>query len=111
MTDIRTPGELSEDANLSFCVAAGNADGGTIEMRDGNANGEILGTCPVPATGGWDKYRTVSCSLKNRSGTDSLCLTFKGGPGVLMRLDWFSCGNNERPDLQGKDDRKGVDEK
>ena len=81
---------LPQDARLSFSVASGNSDGGTIEVREGNANGTLLGACPVPCTRGWDKHQTVSCALMNRLGTASLCLTVTGGTGELMRLDWIS---------------------
>jgi len=81
---------LPPNATVSFRVASSHPGGGTIELRDGSANGTLLGICTVPDTGGWDKYQTFSCGLKNEPGTKSLCLIFKGGADELMRLDWMS---------------------
>ena len=80
---------LPPNATVYFNAASGNPNGGSIEIREGGANGELLGTCTVPNTGGWDKYQTISCPLINSSGKKSLCLTFKGGAKELLRLDWL----------------------
>jgi len=81
---------LPKDAVVTFFVASGNPAGGTIEVRDGSANGALLGSCPVPDTGGWDKYQKVDCPLKIEPGTKSLCLVVKGGKAELLRLDAMS---------------------
>jgi arabinoxylan arabinofuranohydrolase len=80
---------MPPNAVMTFSVASGNPDGGTIEVREGNAQGKLLGTREVSASGGWDQYRSFSGALQNAAGTHSLCLTFKGGDGELMRLDWI----------------------
>lgn len=80
---------MPQNAVMTFSVASGNPDGGTIEVREGSAQGKLLGTCQVSASGGWDQYRSFSGALQNAAGTHSLCLTFKGGAGELMRLDWI----------------------
>ncbi len=80
---------LPEKATITFHVASGNSTGGTIEIRDSSAKGKLLGTCKVPATGGWDKYQMASCALKNKSASENLCLTFKGDASELLRLDWL----------------------
>ena len=77
------------NATISIRVASGNSAGGKIEIRSGSAKGKLLGTCKIPDTGGGDKFETVSCALQNQPGTNSLCLTFKGGAGELVRLDWL----------------------
>lgn len=77
------------DSEISFRVSSGNTNGGSIEVRADNSVGELLGTCRVPATGGWTIYKTVACKLKNRSGCLDLCLVFLGGEGELLRLDWL----------------------
>jgi arabinoxylan arabinofuranohydrolase len=80
---------VPRNASISFHVASAHPTGGTIEIRETNGKGRLLGICPVPETGGWDKYHTVSCALKNQPGSNSLGFTCKGGAGELMRLDWF----------------------
>ena len=74
---------------VAFRVASGHPNGGSIEIREKSLDGRLLGACAVPATGGWDQYRTVSCVLATQAETLDLCLVAKGGPGELLRLDWF----------------------
>lgn len=80
---------LPENATVEFRVAAGNAMGGTIEIREDSAEGNLFGTCKVSDTGGWEQYQTISSALKNKQGTHNVCLTFKGKAGELLRLDWL----------------------
>jgi hypothetical protein len=87
-----------EKAAMTFSAASANPGGGTIEIREGGSQGQLLGTCRVSATGGWEQYQPFSCVLQNPAGTHSLCLTFKGGEGELLRLDWmnFPTGTKRR---------------
>ena len=80
---------LPANAIITFSVAAGNSDGGTIEIHADNPQGKLLGTCQVASTGGWDHFKTISCPLKNLAGNASVCLTFKGGSDECLRLDWL----------------------
>ena len=80
---------LPANATVIFRAASGNAAGASIEIRQDNAKGQWLGSCQVPDTGDWERYQDVSCVLKNHAGTNNLCLTFKGGTGELVRLDWL----------------------
>ena len=59
--------------------------GGTIEIRDGSATGALLGTVPVPVTGSWETFETVSTSVT--SGSGPLHLVFRGGAGSLFDVD------------------------
>ncbi len=69
-------------------VASGGS-GGNIEIHLDQATGEIIGTCPVPATGGWQQWTTVSCAIKPATGSHSLVLAFSGGGGNLFNLEWL----------------------
>lgn len=80
---------MPENATINFNVSSENPKGGTIEIREDNMKGEIVGTCKVPSTGSWKTYRTVSCKLKNKAETANLYFVFKGGSNEFMRLDWF----------------------
>jgi len=80
---------LPANAVITFNVASGNPSGGVIEVHEDGANGPLLGTVTVPPTGGWAKYQTLSVALSNPPGMRNLCLTFHGGAGELLRLDWF----------------------
>jgi hypothetical protein len=69
-------------------VAAPKA-GGSIVIRVNSPNGIIIGTIPVPATGGWDTYETLSTTLNKVRGIQTLYLCYTGGEGDLMNVNWF----------------------
>lgn len=74
---------------MSARVASGGA-GGVIEIRSGSANGSLLGSCTVIATGGWQVWSTVTCPIANITGVQTLYLRFTGtGTGGLFNLNWF----------------------
>ena len=78
------------------------AYGGKIEIRLDQPDGELIGTCDVPRTGGWQKWKTVSCPVEGANGVRALYLVFKGAgnkfvipkfdPERLFDLEnfWFS---------------------
>ena len=74
---------------MSFRVASGNLQGGTIEVRENGARGKLIGRCLVPYTGGWTSYRTFTCKLKNMVERVDITLVFKGQGTELMRLNWL----------------------
>ena len=78
---------LKANSPCALRIAASSA-GGAIEIHENNPKGALLGTCKVPATG--DAFQTVTTTLKNRPGTNNLCLVIKGHADDSLRLDWFS---------------------
>lgn len=64
-----------------FARAGSLAYGGLIEVRLDAPDGELVGTCEVPRTGGWQQWATLSCPVSGASGVRALYLVFKGGPG------------------------------
>lgn len=63
----------------SFHARAGSlAYGGRIEIHLDQPDGELIGTCRVPTTGGWQKWSTVSCPVKDAKGVRAVYLVFKG---------------------------------
>ena len=79
---------LATNVGLSFCVS--DPKGGSIEIREGDKNGAILGTVAVPATGSETADRTVTASLRNSSGTQDFCFVFRCLEAGSMRLDWWA---------------------
>lgn len=88
---------LKPNSTMTLSVASANPNGGIIEIRDGNAQGSLLGTCKVNSTGGWDRFQSISCELKNAEGKASLCLVFIGGEQEFCRLDWFNFARLNNP--------------
>ncbi|WP_019679803.1 glycosyl hydrolase family 95 catalytic domain-containing protein [Ruminococcus flavefaciens] len=68
---------------------ASAADGGTIEIRIGSANGELIGKCPVGGTDGWDEYTETSCRTSQCEGVNDVYLVFRGGDGYLFNVSDF----------------------
>ena len=58
--------------------AASATRGGIIEIRLDGPDGELLGTCAIPHTGGWQSWSSFGAPIKPVSGIKTLCLAFKG---------------------------------
>ncbi|MBL7186317.1 MAG: carbohydrate-binding protein [Phycisphaerae bacterium] len=58
--------------------AASATRGGIIEIRLDAPDGELLGTCRVPNTGGWQSWSSFQAKIKPTSGIKTLCLVFRG---------------------------------
>lgn len=70
--------------------AASATDGGIIELRLGTPDGELLGTCPVPNTGGWQTWVSFKAAIKPLGGVKDLCLVFRGSKfSALNPRLWF----------------------
>jgi hypothetical protein len=89
-----------------FQARAGSlAYGGRIEIHLDAPDGERIGACHVPRSGGWQKWSTVSCPVKGAKGVRAVYLVFKGtgdkfvipkfDPERLFDLEsfWFTAGN------------------
>ncbi len=57
--------------------AASATDGGIIEVRLDAPGGELLGTCSVPNTGGWQSWSSFNVRFKPVGGVKTLCLVFR----------------------------------
>jgi hypothetical protein len=69
---------------------ASATNGGSIELRLDSNDGAVIGTCSVPATGGWQVWETVNCSIRNAQSTHDLFFVFAGsGSGYLFNFDWW----------------------
>jgi hypothetical protein len=58
--------------------AASLAYGGLIEIHLDQPDGELIGTCEVNRTGGWQKWATFSCPIRKAKGVRAVYLVFKG---------------------------------
>lgn len=73
----------------SFLARVAGALGGSIELRLDSVNGTLIGTCPVPNTGGAQTWMTTSCNVSGASGVHDLFLRFSGSGDNLFNLDWW----------------------
>jgi hypothetical protein len=79
----------TQPVNAFQARAGSRAYGGLIEIHLDAPDGELIGTCGVPRTGGWQKWSTVSCPVRGAKGVRAVYLVFKGTGTkfVIPRLD------------------------
>ncbi|MFI1015062.1 ThuA domain-containing protein [Streptomyces sp. NPDC020965] len=95
------PYNLTGSTKLTARISSGGS-GGFLEVRTGSANGKILGSAPVPVTGGWETFQDIDVPLRAvPKKTTELFLVFKGGAGALYDLDDFELSNSA-PDRTAK---------
>ncbi|MET9800577.1 ThuA domain-containing protein [Streptomyces sp. NPDC006368] len=84
-----TPYNLTGSTKLTARISSGGA-GGFLEVRTGSATGRLLGSAPVPVTGGWETFQDIDVPLRAvPKKTTQLFLVFKGGAGALYDVDDF----------------------
>lgn len=84
--------DLGQNCGEIKIRSASATRGGVIEVRLNEPDGELLGTCKVPNTGGWQSWSSFSARIKPISGVRTLCLTFRG-PDARSTPDqrlWFA---------------------
>jgi alpha-L-arabinofuranosidase len=72
--------------------ASSSSAGGIIEIRLDSRNGELLGTCAVQNTAGWQVWSTFTADIKPVSGVKTICLVFKAHRPVIERAEWMKEG-------------------
>lgn len=94
-----SPGDWVQYARIDFgqrterveIRAASATEGGIVEFRLDAPDGELLGTCLVPNTGGWQSWSSFKTKIKPVSGLKPLCLVFKAlKPATLNPQLWFA---------------------
>nr|WP_239151789.1 family 43 glycosylhydrolase [Virgisporangium aurantiacum] len=87
---IKVKGAAFGAGATSFTARVASAtSGGRIELRLDGVSGTVVGTCTVPATGGWQTWTTVTCPVSAATGTHDLYLRFTGGSGNLFNVNWW----------------------
>lgn len=96
----------------TFVARAGSpTHGGTIEIRLDQPYGELIGTCDVSRTGGWQKWALHICPVKGARGVRAVYLVFRGRKGMLSEMArafdpdrlfdldsfWFASSNADAP--------------
>jgi beta-xylosidase len=76
--------------SFTACVASG-LRGGQIEVRTDSLKGQLLARLEVPATGGWEQWKTLTANMTGTvTGTHDLYLGFTGRKGPkLFNFDWW----------------------
>ncbi len=69
--------DFKENIELLTIKAASASNGGIIEVRLDAPDGELLGSCSVPNTGGWQSWEAFKVNIKQVSGIKTVYLVFK----------------------------------
>jgi arabinoxylan arabinofuranohydrolase len=70
--------------------AASLTYGGVIELHLDRPDGDLVGTCQVSRTGGWQLWKKFACPVQGVDGIHALYLAFHGRAGRLFDLQDFS---------------------
>lgn len=91
--------DFKDGADWFNIRVSGTADGGKIEIRKNNADGELLAVVDVPNTGSLESYENVIVPLKAASpkGIQKICLVYKDGTDSSCQFNWFMFGAGEKP--------------
>ncbi len=71
---------------FSASVASITGDG-FIEVRLNDPNGEIMGTLPVPNTGGYQAWETHTTPINRITGVQDVYFVFKGASQYFLNMD------------------------
>ena len=77
---------LVGEGTATFRYVCEDPAGGTVEVRDTDETGAVLGSCRLPATDDRSGIHEVSCPLRIAPGTRSIALRFLGGETGGLRL-------------------------
>jgi len=85
--------DFGRGASAFTARVAAPAAGSRIELHLDRRDGPLIGVCPVPNTGGWQTWRTVTCPVTHAAGGHDLFFQFRGpGTGGLFNVKWFRFG-------------------
>jgi glucosylceramidase len=70
---------------------ASDGSGGSVDFRLDSPGGPLLGTVPVPITGGWQTWQTEPGTVYGGGGVHNLYVIFNGSSGI-GNLNWFQFG-------------------
>ena len=86
--------DFGRGVNNFYVRTASETGSASIELRLGNSDGQVIGTCKIEKTEGWQSYKTISCLVPHVKGKQTIVLRFVGGEGNLMNINWFSFKEN-----------------
>ena len=84
---------MPADALLKLRAANGNDRPCTVEIRKETPGGELLGSCEVGNTGGFDQFELFNVALNNTAGTNGICFVFHTEADEALRFEDFNIEN------------------
>ena len=80
---------MSAGAVLQFRAANGNDIPCTVEIRENDPDGALLGSRIVENTGGFDSFGLFDVHLGNTAGTHGICFVFHTEADEAVRFEDF----------------------
>ncbi len=99
---------------LALHIASATSGGAQVEVRRNGPEGELLGSCHAPGTGGWQSWQPLAVRIKPLAGKQTVCLrvTKVPRPGARDDLKWFALVNTDTTTIwaqfKGADPNKEV---
>jgi len=82
--------DFGKGATHFTAAVASGSEGGSIELHLDRYNGPVIGTLPVPGTGGWDAWQDTTTAVSGAAGKHDLFFVFKGpGSDPLFNFDYW----------------------
>ena len=66
----------------------GASETAVLELRLDGPDGTVIGSAPLPPTGGWLDWKTFSCPVRKVQGVHGLYLVFRGNDGRLCSVSY-----------------------
>ena len=91
--------DFGQGAEQMTFRASSDTQGGTIEIRLGALDGEVLGTVAIPHTGGWQSWQTFTADIRPVHGKNTIYLVFKSPDEEMVQNKMYDpqspCANPE----------------
>lgn len=81
--------DFGSGAKTFMAGVASEMGEGRIELRLDSRDGQLIGTCPVPATGGTQSWSVQTISVREVQGLHDLYFSFVGGDDARFAFDWW----------------------
>lgn len=82
--------DFGEGAATFTAMVASASDGGVIELRLNDPEGQLIGTLEVPSTNGWNHWIEVTTDVSGAEGVHDLYFVYRGKPNQkLFQFDYW----------------------
>lgn len=81
--------DFGKGARTFEASLASSSEGGSIEIRLGGVNGDLMGICEVKNTGGLQNWNMHSVKIKKTKKTHDIYFVFRGDDGNFFNFDWW----------------------
>lgn len=90
---IKVAGVDFKDGAKTFEARISAQNKGSIEIRLGNENGKLVGSCNIESTGGLKIWKTITCSVKEVKSVHDVYFKFTGQGANMFNFNWYQSKN------------------